>query len=170
MAGCTFILGCGGMPAFARAILIPAVALCTQLGRFRLEAGIFTYAVSEMAGQAITFFHGVMHTLRLAVLTHRMTFQTYCCRRSCQHARLFTGMHTMALRALAFLNRLMLPSERGLILFMTLNAEQIGILRGLGKIRPGPVMAASALAGKNRLMDNGFQQTLLVAGMGVVTA
>ena len=78
-------------------------------------------------------------------------------------------MDTMALRTLAFPYRLMLPGKRGLILFMTLDTERIGILSGLGKIRPGPVMATFTLTGNNRLMHHRLQQALLVAGMGVMT-
>ena len=156
------------MTAFPSTILLPAMALCTQIGRFPLEAGIFTYAVSGMTGQTITFFYGSMHALRPTVFARRMAFQAQSFRGGNQHARHFTGMNAMTLRALAFLHRLMLPGERGLILFMTLDTEEIGLLSGLGKIRPGPIMAASTLTGNHRLVDHGFQQPLVVAGMRVM--
>ena len=168
VTGRAFILCRRGMTALPPAVLLPAVALCAQISRFRLESGIFTYAVSGMTGQTITFFYRGMHTLRLIALPLRMAFQTQGCRGHNQHGRLFTGMNAVALRALAFLHRLVLPSEGGLILFMTLDTEQIGLLRGLDKIRPGPIVATAALTGDNRLMDYGFQQPLGVAGMRVM--
>jgi hypothetical protein len=168
VTGRAFIPCRRGMTVLPPAVLLPAVALCTQISRLRLESGIFTHAVSGMAGQTITFFYRSMHTLRLIALPLRMAFQTQGCSGHNQHGRFFTGMNAMALRAFAFLHRLVLPGEGGLILFMTLDTEQIRLLRGLDEIRPGPIVATAALAGDNRLMDHGFQQPLGVAGMRVM--
>lgn len=168
MTGRAFILCGGRMSALSSTILFAAVALRAQIGRFRLEAGIFTHAVSGMAGQAIALFHGVMHTLRLAFLSGHVAFQTQCFSRHSQHGCFLTGMDAMALRALALPHRLMLPGKRCLILFMALDTERICFLSGLDKIRPGSIMTAFALTGNYRLMHHRLQQAFLVAGMRVM--
>jgi len=152
VTGRAFILRRGRMAALPSPVLLPGMALRTQLGRLCPQAGIFTLTVPEMTGQTIAFFHRSMHTLHRTFFALRMAFQAQSCRRHNQQGRFAAGMNAMALRALAFLHRLMLPGEHGLVLFMTLATEGIRLLRGLDKIRPGSVMAALTLTGNHRLM------------------
>ena len=170
VTGGAFILRRGRMAALPSPVLLPGMTLCTQLGRLCLQAGIFTLTVPEVTGQTIAFFHRSMHTLHRTFFALRMAFQAQGCRGHNQQGRFAAGMNTMTLRALAFLHRLMLPNEHGLVLFMALDTERIRLLRGLDKVRPGSVMAALTLTGNNRLMHYCFQQALAVAGMRVMAA
>lgn len=152
VTGHAFILRCGRMTALPSPILLTGMTLCTQLGRLCLQTGIFTLTVPDVTGQTIAFFHRSMHTLHRTFFALRMAFQAQGCRRHNQQGRFAAGMNTMTLRALAFLHRLMLPGEHGLVLFMALDTEGIRLLRRLDEIRPGSIMAALTLTGDYRLM------------------
>lgn len=160
MTGGAFVPSRGRMGAWSTAILIPAVAPGAEHRRIRLEAALFTQAMTGMTAQTLAVLHRDMGTPARRVGPLLVTFQTELCCGHGQQGRFLTGMDAVALAAFAFLHRRMLAGKQGSILTVACSAEKISPLGRPEQLRAAPLVAFQALALGNGLMDHCLQQSL----------